>query len=441
VRAGKIIGYCSKECAALNVSKPVAMPAATAVAAVPARAKGAKRTPVSGVPKKHTDGDSGPVIEILHEPASGVIASSADARTASGAVAARHSQTDGAIQIADTGYIDDYVDPDVPRRGRGLLVLVIFLLLVAAGGAAAYYLGYLDKVLGRDSTGAVSPAAPDPQPKLGEPAAADAARGVVSPAEALDRARDVLRQQLKSDSPRVQRVAAMAFARTGDKDAIALLGNAVAKEGSEITKLDIAYALARASDKRGTEALVGALASPRRDVKGEAALRLAQLGDTRAAATLDEFLEYSQFRLGAAEKLAYLADPRALDVLEKVRTDPKATPDDQARAVVALGLAGRADVAEPLRALLADPRFNAFAAVSLAKLHDASARPVLVKQLAIPSLRVGAARALRRLEPDLDPAPLLPPLVGALASKDTEQVQAAEAILLLAGDLGWSEHE
>jgi hypothetical protein len=75
------------------------------------------------------------------------------------------------------------------------------------------------------------------------------------------------------------------------------------------------------------------------------------------------------------------------------------------------------------------------AASALAGLHDAAARPVLVKDLSIPSLRVDAARALRRLDPSLDPSPLLPSLLSALASgKDTDEVSAAEAILLLTGD-------
>ena len=92
--------------------------------------------------------------------------------------------------------------------------------------------------------------------------------------------------------------------------------------------------------------------------------------------------------------------------------------------------------------MLADDRNNAFAAVVLADMKDAAARPVLEKQLTIPSLRVQAARALRRLAPDADVAPLLPPLVAALDSnKDTEQVQIAESIVLLAGPPAWSERE
>jgi HEAT repeat protein len=157
---------------------------------------------------------------------------------------------------------------------------------------------------------------------------------------------------------------------------------------------------------------------------------------------LAEYLEVSQLRVGAAEHLAYLAEPRALKLLAALRADAKTTVDDRARAVIALGVAGRVEVTPDLRALLPDPRFNQFAAAALAALHDPAARPVLVEHLAIPSLRTDAARALRRLEPDLDAAPLLPPLVSALAStKDTEAVQAAEAILLLAGPPAWSQFE
>ncbi|HEY5927311.1 MAG TPA: hypothetical protein VIV11_36740, partial [Kofleriaceae bacterium] len=166
------------------------------------------------------------------------------------------------------------------------------------------------------------------------------------------------------------------------------------------------------------------------------------LRDKRAIRALASSLEYEQFRLGVAAQLAYLAHPRALEVLDEIRADDKAVPDEKARATIALGHAGRADVAPALRELLADDRNNAFAAVALAELHDESARPVLVKQLAIPSLRVQAARALRRLSAEANLIELLPPLLAALDSnKDTEQVQVAEAILLLAGPSPWSERE
>lgn len=444
VQAGKVVAYCSKECAQAAETKPTpkldpaAVAPAIAAKRTPAKGTPAKRTPASGVvvPASARDLDSGPVIEILHEPASGVVTSAGDVRVSGAAASSSRVEADGAIQIADTGHLDDYVDVE-PRSRTGLVVLLL-LLAVSAGVFAAYQLGYLDELLHRGSDAAVVPPHREP---AAAPAPADAALPVTADA-ALDRARTVLRTQIRSDSPRIQRIAASALARTGDPEALTQLANGLPKETSDIARLDIAYALARGGDKRGVDALVQALTAPRRDVKAEAAGRLALLGDKRAVPVLVEFLEISQHRLSAAEQLAPLADPRALDALDKIIADDKASPDDKARAAIALGYAGKAEVAPALRALLTDARFNAFAAAALASLHDAAARPVLVKQLEFPSLRIGAARALRRLEPALDPMPLLPGLLAALGSaKDTEQVQAAEAILLIAGPVAWSEHE
>ncbi len=264
----------------------------------------------------------------------------------------------------------------------------------------------------------------------------------ITPAAAIDQARRVLRTALDSRSPRVQRVAASALARTGDPAAIATLAAALAKETSDLGKLDILYALARGGDKRGTEGLITALSAPRRDVRAEAARRLALLGNKRAIDTLVQYLDVSQLRLGAAEQLAFLAEPRAIKALEDLRGEAAASADDKARAAIALGFAGKGAIAPVLHDLLADARFNVFAAAALASLHDPAARPVLVKQLEVSSLRVAAARSLRRLDPSLDPVPLLEPLIAALASnKDTEQVQAAEAVLLIAGPIEWSAHD
>jgi HEAT repeat protein len=147
---------------------------------------------------------------------------------------------------------------------------------------------------------------------------------------------------------------------------------------------------------------------------------------------LEGSLPFPQFRIGVAEQLAYLAEPRALKILDDVRADPKALPSEKARAAIALGWAGRADVAPALRELLAETRDNAYAAAALANLKDPAARPVLEQQLGINTLRVRAARGLRQLAPDADVGPLLQMLVGALESeKDTVQVEIAEAILLL----------
>jgi HEAT repeat protein/YHS domain-containing protein len=439
VTEGKVVPFCSKECAAAADTQPVRMQP-TKVVRMPSHAEGRKaaealRTPASGVPAARAGADSGPVIEILHEPASGVVTSAADARSGRASTNAR-AETDGAIQIADTGHIDDFVSYDAPRRGRLLLVVLLVLLVIGGGAATAYYLGYFDQYLHRDSVAA----APKDSPKA-EPVIVDAAPPI-TPDLALDRARVVLQTQMKSDSPRVQRVAASALARTGDKPALDLLAAALAKETSDIAKLEIGYALARGGDRRGTDVLMAGVGAGKRDPRLEAGRRLALLGDKRAINVLESFLKYEQFRLGIAEQLAYFAEPRALKVLDEVRADDKAAPDEKARATIALGHAGRAEVAPALRELLTDDRNNAFAAVALAGLHDEAARPVLIKQLTIPSLRVQAARALRRLSPSADVRELLPPLLAALDSnKDTEQVQIAEAILLLAGPPAWSEKE
>lgn len=425
VEAGKVVPYCCKEHAAQAESQPVKLAPTKVV-----------RTPAAGVPTKGKDLDSGPVIEVLHEPATGVVTSAADART-SRAKSNPRASTDGAIQIADTGHIDDYVSYDgEPRKSRAVLIMLVLLLLAAAGGAVAYYLGAFDKYLDRGRA-----AAPVADAAKADAVAVDAAP-VVTPEMALERAKQVLAAQMQSNSPRVQRVAASALARTGDPKAIDFLVKAIESETSDTAKLDMAYALARAGDHRGADTMMAAVNSGKRDPRLEAGRRLALLGDKRAVNVLENYLEVSQLKLGVAEQLAFVAEPRALKVLDEVRADPKATPDEKARATIALGHAGRTDIMPALRELLADDRNNAFAAVALAGLHDEAARPVLVKQLTIPSLRVQAARALRRLAPATDTRELLPPLLAALDSnKDTEQVQIAEAILLLAGPPAWSERE
>ncbi|MCA9677110.1 MAG: hypothetical protein KC464_18940, partial [Myxococcales bacterium] len=110
------------------------------------------------------------------------------------------------------------------------------------------------------------------------------------------------------------------------------------------------------------------------------------------------------------------------------------TREDRLRALVALGRAGRADVAPALREVLDDGQFNVGAAEALARLGDRAAEPRLLDQLEVPSLQVGAALGLRRLDPQLDPSRYLPALVAQLdLDKDTARVSAAEAILVLTG--------
>jgi len=433
VRDGKVVAYCSPECARAAETKPTAIPQ--------------RRTPATGVVASPAPFalDSGPVIEVV-KPAR----DDADDDDDDDEVDSKGNPKVG-VNLAAMHEIDRKLGraptplPIAPSR-KGPLIVVLVLVLGGAGALLAY------KFLMGSSDVSASTQQPTPPARVPTPSPTEpppVAAPTVTAAEAVEKARGVLATNLDSQSPRVQRVAAAALSRTGDARAIALLGTALGKETSDITKLDIAYALARAGEKRGRDALVAGLGSGRRDIKAAAGRSLALLGDVRAAKGLAPYLGVSQLRLGAAEALAYLAEPEAIEVLDQIRSRPveagsdteKTSPDDRARATIALGLAGRTDVIPDLHKLLDDPRFNAFAAHALAKHRDAAARPILVEQLAIPSLRADAARSLRVLDPGFDASPHLPGLLSALGSlKDTDQVSIAETILLLAGESSWSEH-
>jgi SWI/SNF-related matrix-associated actin-dependent regulator 1 of chromatin subfamily A len=500
--------------------------------------------------------DSGPVIEILHEPASGVVTSARDERTEprakhpdeipiaefwsvdrdrSGAVraaaepepgpvaqgdraaaaaqgdraaaaaqgdrAAAAAQGDRAAAAAqgdraaaeprrvvrppperDAGAAQDSgddFDAEPARRSRLPLVILIVVLLGAGGYLVYQY--YLKGNLAAATKVTPVPAAraspPDGAAGSREAAGARGAAGnlaivephghraaaavVIDVTAAVEQARATLRADLTATSPRVQRIAAEALARTQDPAARDVLaaqlglpaaadaqprGSAAAppreRETSDIAKLDLAYSLARGGDPRGVQALAAALGSQRAEVRDEAARLLALLGDARAVPHLTDLLAVSQRRLGAAEHLAHLAEPHAIKVLEQIRGDAKAATGDRARATIALGIARHADVAPALRDMLGNPHENAFVAAALAELKDAAARPILEQQLESPALRVRAARALRRLDPALDPRPVLARLIEILTTgRDIDQVQAAEAILLLAGPASWSAYD
>ncbi|MBA2539556.1 MAG: HEAT repeat domain-containing protein [Deltaproteobacteria bacterium] len=543
VRAGKVVAYCSPECLASAESMPNVVPARTG-------------TPAQGVVKAAVAPDSGPVIEIRYEPASGVVTSAKDERSptptpkpiekkkaenkvgdnkaddkkvdkkvdskvddkkadkkaddkakkpgekrpvlkiieeaggaprdikpAKGGMLANEPAQLSAAKLGDVAAVidpgkrrlsretlkrdnrnvdqsEDWLDDEPakfgavragtdveeePARsgGKRALILLVVLALLAAAGVLAY------KLLGRGTTskleGSVGMRPSGSQAERPPDPAAVPAPPPPTNEQIKTRAIGVLRRWLDSkDSARVQRVAAAALSRTRDQAAIDRLVVALQRDKlEEAGRLEVAYALARAGDKRGLDAIAGALAAPRRDDKLIAGRLLVQLGDTRAVNTLAQYLEVPQHKLGTAEWLARLGDPRALKVLEQIRADAAAQPDDKARAVIALAYAGKSGLSEELRGLLADPRFNVFAAEALAQHRDETARPVLVKLLEVSSLRVGAARALRTLSPDGDQTTYAKSLLVMLddpgKQRDTEQIPVAEAILLLLGPVGWAE--
>jgi len=546
VRGIQVVAYCSPEC--------LAQAGDSTATVVPTR----PQTPATGVVAKGVVPDSGPVIEIRYEPASGVVTSAKDERTSTPIVkdepkpkpkpkpivedepepeveakkdkrskkqerrdrkasdrrpilkvvdepggvprdikaptpmpvaikepeklsVAKLAQQDPALAPGtrratretlkrDSSNVDqaeDWLDDEPandatvrsgtaveggPKVGakRALLILLALAVIAAVVILAIKFLGSSNAAkvptkLGGDGSGSV--------PRIEFDAGAPVVKIVDAPVEtppvedARTRAVNTLRHWLEAkDSPRIQRLAAAALSRTKDQQAIERLARALQGDNLEDAgRHEVAYALARAGDKRGLAAMTAALNAPRRDDKLFVGRLLVQLGDTRAIGALAPYLGLPQHRLGAAEWLARLNEARAIKALEQIRADDKASADDKARAVIALVHSGKTGLDAELHALLEDPRFNVFAAEILAIKHDAAARPVLVKQLEVTSLRVGAARALRALEPQRDYAAEVKLLLAALADpnkqRDTEQVSIAEAILLLVGPVEWAERQ
>lgn len=373
------------------------------------------------------------------------------AAVASDGVDAKRSRTGPAAAIASKTAADSVDelpavsrDTEAPPRSRLPLVLAV-LVVLGIGGFALYRFvfapsGAIEQLPRPQALSEPRPPVPPPPPP--------STTGLLVHAKAT-------LEQFAKGTPRIARVAAAALSRTGEpgRDVLAsqlgLPGAARSVvETSEIGRLDLAYALGRSGDPRGTQLLVAALASSRGDVRDEAARLLAQLHDARAIPHLLDLLSIPQRRMAAAESLVRLGEPRAITALTALRADPKTSADDKARATIALGLAGKRDVAPALRAMLADPHFNAFAAAALAELGDQAAADVLAQQLSSPALGVYAARALRRLDPrvadpgnDVIDAVLVPKLTIDPRARDIDQVTTAEAALLVLGDAAWSKYE
>ena len=126
-----------------------------------------------------------------------------------------------------------------------------------------------------------------------------------------------------SASPRPR---SRAPATRGDRELVA----ALAKETSDIAKLEIAYALARGGDKRGTDALVGGAAAAARDV------RLERRAGSRCSATsartrrARRVPRRPQLRLGAARAARVLWPIRAaIKVLDDRPHGSEGEPDEQ----------------------------------------------------------------------------------------------------------------
>lgn len=500
VRDGKIVAYCSPECLAAAATQPV-----------------------RAVPKSAPQLDSEPVIQILHEPASGVVTSAPDQRK-SAPVAVQTPPPDDKVEpkpedkpktkaerkaaekaerakkqsdaikplpkpaepskptaqiVEDDAkpvsaaalaeaeakpkprnrrdssdakgaweWLDDEpAEPVSPRRrrdadeegapkkgSRGLqAVLVIGILaLLGVGGYFAY-----DRYLKQR---AEAPPPADAAVSFAKDVVAvdpDAGLPREDPAQIRDRALKnaltVLRKTLETSSPQMQEKAALSLARAKDEKAIAYLADALPRSSTDTKRLEIAYALARASDKRGIDALLAATKVASRDTRLDAGKKLAQLGDKSAIAPLSPFIDT---RFEVAKALAPLGEPRAIKELELMRKEGKG--DEKTRATIALVAAGKPEHLAEVQALLKDRSFRHDASLALAERKDGAARPILLENFKVQSTQPEVARALRLVEPSADLTPQLVELEqGLLSEKDTEQIKAADAILMLAGPEEW----
>jgi HEAT repeat protein len=281
-----------------------------------------------------------------------------------------------------------------------------------------------------------TPGAAAPGGAPGEQASAEQA-----PADPYDDALRALIALMKSPSPRVQRIAAMALSRLGTEEvpeAIDVLARLLEQDESALGRIEVAYALARAGDRRGRQMLVAALKDERRDVRVDAARCLVQLGDDAGNTVLEHMLELPTHRLGVASMLARRNDPKGLAALREVLGDAESTNELTMRALVALGRAGDASVRDRLVEILNDGRYHVGAADALAALGDRAAIPALVHQLGLPSLRVRAALGLRRLG---EAVPLDELAAALVQGNEAARVSAAEAILILAGPKNLAEFD
>ncbi len=253
---------------------------------------------------------------------------------------------------------------------------------------------------------------------------------VLTDAELFERALASLRAFMQSPSPRLQRISAMAMARTRDVAAIERLGELMHNNTSDLVKVQIAYSLARAGNQEGRDVLVASLRARKRDARLDAARFLVQLGDQSAVKVLRNMLSYKHFRVGAAGLLARLGNAEGVAALRQVIKFKGSSRELRMRALVALGLSGDQSVHDELVAILDGGQYQIGAALALAILGDKRVVPALERQLELDSFRVGAALGLRRLGEKVD----LTPLAMALQTgNDVSRVTAAEAILILTG--------
>ncbi|MEW5981848.1 MAG: M56 family metallopeptidase [Acidobacteriota bacterium] len=157
-------------------------------------------------------------------------------------------------------------------------------------------------------------------------------------------------------------------------------------------------------DQKIIDALVAALDDVDGDVRHQALVTLARIGDRRTTAALMKALDdtSSDVREQAAMALGRLRDPGAVDALIKALADP--SPGVREHAAFALGQMRDVRAVEPLLAVVSDQNAEVReqAVFALSQLRDRRATPVLIKALgdADEDVREQSAFALSQLRDD-----------------------------------------
>ncbi|MEZ4399420.1 MAG: HEAT repeat domain-containing protein [Kofleriaceae bacterium] len=429
VRGGAVVGFCSTACADRpatptrarastppppNANVPVAAPAPAPVAApAPAPVAAPAPAPVAA---------PAPMAAPVAAPASASVGAPAPATAPTRLVAPAAAKPAVVDPPSVTPPPRAALQPGAAPRARLRWPLIIGALAVVVGLALAMSTG------GRGRSKPAAPPVIAPAPVAVAPPAPEA----IDAAAVRARAITIARGLMTSPAPRIQHLAALVLARACEPASLTFLLDNLDEGAKAMGKVAAAEALFRCGDATGTARLKAALADPSRDVKSDAARALVRGGDPAGATFLRQLLGLSSYRLGAAEVLVTIGDAQSIKLLTAVAGTQNADADERTRATIALAITGDADALAGTRAALEDLRFRPAAAAALARAHDPVARPALVANLAVSALRVDAALALKELEPALDPAPLLPPLVAALeADRDLDQLSACDAILIL----------
>jgi|GEM_PF-2242994 len=432
IRGAKVVTFCSAACADADARGE----------APPERDDDAPVAAVAVV-----DEPPRPVAQVIDEPELSEPISSPDIRTA---------EPSGNVEKIDLS--DDR--PRVkkvrsPARQRRRMHIMVVLSAILLGGMAIAIIDAVSpskpstakaetevgRVASPEGERRADAMRPKPAPARTKPAARAAqsknAKQTIDPQLLYKKAIDDLHELLLSNSPRVRREAAMALARIKDKKALALLRKSSQSDASRLVQIQVAYALARAGDVDGRATLVKALHEKRLDVRLDAAKNLIRLGDKRGREQLWGMMGFKSFKLGAAEWLARIGDEHGLKILKKALVH-KYRKAIRMRAAVALGLAGDDSVRDKLRKIVKERHYRVRAAYALAALKDEAAAPELIAQLDMPSLRVYAALALRRLG---HPVKLEPVAAGLAKGSDISKIKAAEAIMILVGPKQLAERD